>query len=718
MSEQNQYIAIISLIVLLLLLPLLQHMNIYADIERKDDINKIEEVSDIEDEFTDQQNNKKQSDDESDVAADDALSKGDSKQQTTEKKAQTTKQLEKNKTSSSKENDHSQDEQTSQQQDNNQLKEQTNSLHESEKKDGKDKSIQRTITPFAGNLNIDIDLSPKKKNVHAGNDAAYNLVVKVTGAMTTYHNAKIVVDLPDHEHAKFTQDLSELEIDGVQPIYDEAENQLIYEFAKLRSGQTYESLIKVNTDNGPIPNGTELIARASFIADEQEEITDDASLTIKAAKALSVSKRFKEARSGGQPLFGPRPGSFTYWDIKVDIPKETVGQMFLKEGSKIIIKDTFSSGLNDFNLISSSPTLNNPVISGRTVTWELDAPTIVEQAEAEGELYTLEFQVRLHVNNNTNLIGTSQENNVEVTATFIDDESMTESSKDTITIISSEQADGEIDGTVVYTQHIGPRDSNGNVGGGDYGLDPNPEVYDDAYLQFRHGIHSLRPGKKYDYDEFRTEYTIDPNLVFEKIKTPGNWVFGRNNAEARLNIPLAKEPEYNIVARVNGTFKTLVTNAAHNTVYTRADLGLSESDNVSEIRLNFTHAPAGMNSRPGGLVEYYFTVKQGASGRLSNHFNVRAKPNQRAIDEQNDFEVDANGIYWYKFHDENSWNNLASERHVTIIPRPTDQPPVATVAVELLDHDNGEVVQGENRMKDTLVNHKRSTYAFSGPHIS
>src|SRR5690625_1012780 len=56
-----------------------------------------------------------------------------------------------------------------------------------------------TVTPFVGNFNIDIDISPYKKEILSGNDASYKLVLKATGSQTKYTDVIVTVDLPIEE---------------------------------------------------------------------------------------------------------------------------------------------------------------------------------------------------------------------------------------------------------------------------------------------------------------------------------------------------------------------------------------------------------------------------------------------------------------------------------------------------------------------------------------
>ncbi|GEN30910.1 hypothetical protein HNQ35_001376 [Cerasibacillus quisquiliarum] len=227
----------------------------------------------------------------------------------------------------------------------------------------------------------------------------------------------------------------------------------------------------------------------------------------------------------------------------------------------------------------------------------------------------------------------------------------------------------------------------------------------------------MHPGQKYDMDEYRTIYTVDENLILDKVNTPGDWIFARSNPEYGLNIPLARDPEYNLVLKIDGKPDIIIENAKHNHEYTRSDLGLSDTDQVTEILLDFTYAPAGMHAKR--QVHYYFNVKPGYIGEVENRFNVRIKPDKKAIEDWNEMventkdktryrSISDSGIWWYRYNNPNTWDSLASDRHATIVPKPTNQPPIATVGVELLEHHGGQVHHGENRMKVRLQQAERA----------
>ncbi|UOQ49319.1 hypothetical protein MUN88_04125 [Gracilibacillus caseinilyticus] len=542
------------------------------------------------------------------------------------------------------------------------------------------------VTPFSGNLNVDVDLSPRNAITLSGNAASYDLNLKFTGSRTEYTDAKITIDLPITTFTSFTQDVNDLTIDGVVPTYDTSNQQLVYAFDSIDTGRSYERLLKINTENGFSPNGYELVAQASFQANEQLPVSDGATVTIESSGSASVSKEFRSVEGNDRNI--PTPGSKTLWEIKLDIPKKETGQMFLKEGSEITIADLLPDGLS-FDSMETGPT---PTLNGNELTWQFDAPTIDDQTSSNTSLFSQTIQVWLTVDQGT--AGSTQNNQVEVETTYIDDSNSTVSGEHQVEIVDSETANGDIEGNWYVPVHLGP--SNGK---GDFApfnnKNPNPIVYDDALLGFSHGIAPLPESEPGDFQEYTTIYRIDPHLTLDKLSTPGGFVY-RPNASYPSGVPLDEEPRFNIVASVNGEEQLLIENVEQGKTYTRMDLGLAQSDRVDYIKYDFTYAPSGMLN--AGRPNYYFSVEEGYTGEVVNTFNV--------------YGVDANGnSFNYRYH-QNDRNTIAGPRSATIAPKPDDEPPIAYVGVSLMEQSGGEVVTGSNRMEVKLTNSNSSTLAM------
>ncbi|SFL32957.1 Cna protein B-type domain-containing protein, partial [Gracilibacillus orientalis] len=576
------------------------------------------------------------------------------------------------------------------------LEEQESSTQEEGTEENNDTEIQQNstepsgiITPMAGNLNADIDISPVRSTTLSGNEASYNLVLKLTGSTTNYTNAEIKVDLPITSYTEFTQNVDELTISGVTPVYDEEEHTLTYQFDSLQTGRTYETEIEVDTLNGISPDGAELTANAAFEADQQANISDDAMVAINTSSPMDISKNFKEVVDSDLNL--AYPGSTTLWEIKLDIPKNSTGQMYLDENGEISITDTLPDGLS----YDSTITGPEPQEDGNSLTWTFDVSTLNEQEQADSELFATTIEVLLTVDEGTE--DTTQQNDVSADIPFIDDSTETIEAFDFIDIVDSDSASGDIEGNWYVPNHIGPSDGQGNFGNNQT-KNPNPVVYDDALLGFRHGIAPLPESEYGDFEQYTTSYDIDPNLLFKELKTPGGFIY-RPNADHPKDVPLENDPVFNILAVVNGTEELLVEDADIDTIYTRSDLGLAEDDEVSMIKYDFTYAPSGMLNV--GNPQYFFEVVSGYTGEVRNEFNV--------------FGVDGNGDSFDHHYDEEDLNHIAGPRTAQITDTPTSPPPTAYVGIELLEHHGGEVTSGDNRMRINLNNIDSSSRAMDGP---
>ncbi|MGM8366647.1 SpaA isopeptide-forming pilin-related protein, partial [Virgibacillus sp. W0181] len=546
--------------------------------------------------------------------------------------------------------------------------------------------VQSMITPFSGNLNVDIDISPQNANVLSGNDAAYKLVFKSTGSIAEYTNATIHVDLPTSENVLFNQALTELEIAGIQPIYDSENSRLVYQFDTLKTGQTYENIVKLQTKNGYIPNGTQLTATAFFEADEQAQVNDEASVVVDASNPVSITKQFSGVQDNDRNF--PTPNSQTVWEINVDIPKSNIGQLYLEENSQITVVDTLPEGLT-YQSTTNGP---EPEQNGNQLSWTFDAPALADQQAAEDTLFNASIEVVLTAGNNT--LDQTLENNAEVEALFIGNNQTTANTSHSIKIVDSDSASGDIEGTWYVPIHVGPKDDEGNVAPAS-NKNSNPTVYDDALLAFSHGIAPLPESQYGDFQKYITKYNIDSNLIFEKLKTPGGFIY-RPNSNYPSGIPLKNNPVFNIEAEVNGVKQLLIEDAEMGKVYNRADLGIDETATVSAIYYDFTYAPSGMLNV--GRPNYYFGVEPGYTGSVTNDWDVHG--------------VDADGN---SFSNEYNTDPLAGPRSAQVAPKPTDQPPIATVGVELIDHQSSYVGAGENRMRIDLNTESSSTLAMNEP---
>ncbi|WP_208559048.1 MSCRAMM family protein, partial [Marinilactibacillus kalidii] len=558
---------------------------------------------------------------------------------------------------------------------------------------------QKFISPasLAGNLNVDIALKPLEETVQAGKDAVYTMAFKVTGSRTAYTNAKIRVALPDSEFYSFDQPLSELTIASVEPVFNSAKNELVYNFDTLKTGQTYERNVRLSTANGVTPKGTTLPLTVSFEADEQPLIDETRKVEIDSSTSISLSKSYIRTRNSNSTV--PLPNTQTLWNVNANIGKQSVGQSYLQEGSQIVLTDTLPAGLTYIEMLEGP---EPDEVNGNQLIWRFDAPTIDEQENLEEYLFNRTFQLVLRTGSNTGSDDGQPglENSVSMNATFVGDIESSSEASDIVKVYKSNPSNDKVTGNIFVPTHSGPIDDEGNIAPLS-NKNPNIVVYDDALLRFDYAIAPLYESEFGDFREYETRYDIDSNLILERIKTPGGFAY-RPNAGVTPGLPLKRDPVYTIDAIVNGQRRTLVADPEDGRTYNRNDLGLTDSDKVSAVFYNFTYAPSGMINV--GKPEYEFSVKPGYVGQVENKFDVYGyAANGRSFGREGDVR---------KY---NSRNELATPRQVQIAARPKGQPPIGTVQVNLEDQSGSRVEIGPNRMRVDLRTESTSPAAMTEP---
>lgn len=595
------------------------------------------------------------------------------------------------------------------------------------KDSGKSGSV---VTPFAGNLNVDVDLSPIESEIESGKRARYLLTFKSTGANNEFlEGTTLRVILPSNHEAEFNQDLEDLKIAGVTPSYNPDTNALWYNFRdELRPGRTYETTIVVDTHSLITPNNTEFEARATLTLNRnkpnEEQFNTSGVVTAKAEGSIDISKKFREARKGGDTQKYPKPGDYLIWDIKVSIPKKDIGQLGLNENAVIRITDEVPNFLDipeNENLLTVDGTRRPDRVNRaqKRLVWEIDAPTLAQQKNREGELYTIHLAVRLQASDNS--AGKLLKNTAKVSAQFIGQSQRVEvSASGVVGIMDSDGPPEEIVGIIFNPRHSGPSDSEGKIANreDDNTLNPNPNVTDDAILRFSHGFTATPPGAYKMIRNYVSYYNIDENLVLQEIKTPGDWFYARSEEELQKKTPLDNVPKLDVIAVLANGDEIKKEKVDHRSTLTREDFGIGPNQRIKQVRFESNWLPEGAFANQRAI--YTFTVKDGAKGKVENTFNFTAEKRPSKKDGENycwrgelkkkageeicfyDYEADPHSLH----------DRIADPRHATITSGQNLGIPTATIAVELMDADRGEVVPGENRLRIRLRNESSSAVNF------
>ncbi|WP_314575809.1 isopeptide-forming domain-containing fimbrial protein [Enterococcus gilvus] len=550
----------------------------------------------------------------------------------------------------------------------------------------------------AGNRNVDLDISPASETVLSGQDATYTLNFKVTGNQTNYTNAKITVDIP--KEYDLNQDLSELAIAGVTPTRDGATGQLVYTFDSIAAGQAYTTNIKLKTMNGTTPDGTVITLTSNFSATEfSGKAESKATVTVNAKSTLSTSKAYISTigTDGKEKKDPPTGGDSSVWNIKVNASQKNPGLVYFKEGSKITIKDTIPSGIT----YVSDDANGSYDKASNTVTWTFDAPIYEVQKNAVESLFSKEINLKTKFNSDVNEFATF-ENKVSAQGTDISDKPVTSSSSAQI-ITGPSDPNEPIDpsGQYFLNSHDGPPDGNGNTSL-NTGKNYDPTVYDTALLGFNF---TARPwtvaSPKKDFTKYDMTYDIDPNLNLDSLNFSGYvsyqpYVGYPGNGDATK---LSSEPKADISLVIDGKEKQIIKNSIiwdngkNNMSYSA--LGLKDGEHVSQIKIHFTNAPAGMNSNG-----FYpkFTIKKGFTGTVTNkvHYDVAG------------YNVAGDAVSWDNESVVDDVTNRTGLRTAEVVPTPPAATPIAKSAISFDKDKNGIVDAGKNRISGSFAADKAS----------
>lgn len=572
--------------------------------------------------------------------------------------------------------------------------------------------------------NINVSLIAVHDEIYSGESADFKLQLRLTGSKRKYKDVKVELAIPEGDYLNFDDsNLEDFKLDNVIPTY--LDGELTYYFETLENGQIMETIIPIETKNIITKDGTELKMdvklNGSVVQTENdkgeegekdpkpiEEIKDDAITKVRSSIETTLTKKFKENLTNKENTVA-FPGDEVVWEIDVIIPKKEVGQENLE---KVTITDELPTELQYIGMLDDG---TEPSRQGNKLTWDFDIRDFGDQAETQGDLFNKRFLVKTRVNRKSPT-NTWVENEAKIEVNG--DKVKSKGAKDNVYIALPGEGSGEVTGSYYIPAHYGPEDENGGTGTSNANKNPVIEAYDDALLTFTATISPLResnpgrvnqdgsmgPGNKIkDFKAYTTIYDIDNNLILENIILPRKFEF-RPNSSYPTGVALEREPVFSILGKVDGKERTLIKaeDIVLGKTYSREELGLGDREKVSQVKYDFTYAPGGIYAV--GHPKMQFTVSKGFVGQVENKFNV--------------IGVDGNnGSFNHKkryphLYEPGGERDSAGPRQVNIIPKPKELVPVGEVGVRLLNHVNGVVKEGSNRMEIKIKHH--STTSLEG----
>lgn len=349
---------------------------------------------------------------------------------------------------------------------NTETKEATETVEKSE--DGKTsfRSAATVRNADIGNGPIEAYFEKSSATILSGESGRYKIYFKVSGALVDkVRNVHVQVQLPTgREYYSLPNDLSRMAIKGVIPVYDSQSNTLNWDFPELLTGQTYETILQVDSKNGIIPNNHNMTS-ALTISTEGNQVysSGPVSIQVKSNKpAISVTKTL--LGKNGEAGSVINRGDEIWWNVKVAVTLRDTGGQYLKPNSSLTIRDDNPSGLTFIGQQSFTVTI----------------PSLeVQKQNAEqfnGVIYQHEVIFRTNAPNRDG----DFHNTATATATSLFDETISQ---------QSNRASGSIStgnnplatprGEWAYTVNLGPQDASGNMPFGTGSVqqaNPNPTV--------------------------------------------------------------------------------------------------------------------------------------------------------------------------------------------------------------------------------------------------
>lgn len=382
---------------------------------------------------------------------------------------------------------------------NTETKEATETVEKSE--DGKTsfRSAATVRNADIGNGPIEAYFEKSSASILSGESGRYKIYFKVSGALVDkVRNVRVQVQLPtEREYYSLPNDLSRMAIKGVIPVYDSQSNTLNWDFPELLTGQTYETILQVDSKNGIIPNSHNMTS-ALTISTEGNQVysSGPVSIQVKSNKpAISVTKTL--LGKNGEAGSVINRGDEIWWNVKVAVTLKDTGGQYLKPNSSLTIRDDNPSGLTFIGQQSFTVTI----------------PSLeVQKQNAErfnGVIYQHEVIFRTNAPNRDG----DFHNTATATATSLFDETISQ---------QSNRASGSIStgnnplaaprGEWAYTVNLGPQDASGNMPFGTGSIqqaNPNPTVPNspDTRLGFSMNYNPTPLLARNYYDSLSTGYS-------------------------------------------------------------------------------------------------------------------------------------------------------------------------------------------------------------------
>ncbi|QIK70256.1 hypothetical protein G7062_08120 [Erysipelothrix sp. HDW6C] len=437
------------------------------------------------------------------------------------------------------------------------------------------------ITPFQASIHVEAT----SDTLEVGQVAEYRIFFTLPGSADSYKNVRLILNLPNalnDTSIRFDQNLKELEVRGIVPIYDAVNHTLTYDFNEIEGGFESSITLKILTENGYPLNGEALTLEAKVTGDNLLDVESSATTTLVANYNASLSNKFNGILDEDGVLVARE--SIRYLDtaqygIGLSVNRYTAGSLALQANSDLKISYTLPEGLQYISDTSGV----TPVVNGKTYTWTFPANT------NQSEEYYVSINFTLDVKVDGDFVNFSYVNNEAVASiTFVDGhtQSFTAIAKTMVSPNYEFTPPPLIGETALTSVFSGPKDGLGGLG---WIANDDPSVYDGANLGWRFYLTSIgATNPEYGLNSYDVFFMPDENINITRMYS-GDFVSRAANEYPMAPLEPGQSVQYSISIKYVGedTWTQGLDSVAVSRFYTAEELGIDPSRKVEVLWMHF-----------------------------------------------------------------------------------------------------------------------------------
>lgn len=411
--------------------------------------------------------------------------------------------------------------------------------------------VLTTLTSISANYtdyNLELSLTMASDKMLSGQQNNLQLKVKTTGAQTTYTDVKITIESSSDTLVLYDKDQLDYLVLQYFDSYEILSNKLVLKKDIYDSGSFIDIPLFFTSKNGLTENNSNITFTAKFESNEYSHPEYASVVTnVSASSPLKVNKEFLASDVDTKFSVTGFYEQDTLWKTRALIDKQSYGQHYIKEGSKIILREVYHEALiYDGMHTGITPTSHD--LASRTLVWEFDAPTYAMQDEALGSLWNQDLIVKYRVIDQPQNAPVIRNVNVDVSLSFTDitDEVNVDNDSKVISIYPKEPTIPNLKGSWNVFGTWGPINGQGDFGyKSTADMNIQPTVLETDNVTYAHRISSMYSGQYDGYKVFKFNYLIDDYLELNTLSVPTEYVYFPNTLNNQTQA-LEQYPEYDV----------------------------------------------------------------------------------------------------------------------------------------------------------------------------